>query len=271
MNCKKVAKNIRTELTKYIKKNKLKSLIIGISGGVDSALVAALAKPVCDKLGIPLIGRSLPTSSNKSNERERANLVGEEFCHDYKEVDIQHYFIHMGGSLFNDEGKHNDETRDKIRNGNIKARIRMIYLYNLAFLNDGLVLSCDNKTEEMLGFFTIHGDHCDYGMIQNLWKTEVYDITQYLAINECNKKGKNALLFCVEAAPTDGNGITSTDLEQLGADTYYDVDNILGIYLVDGNATDKKKIKNHPVIIRHNKTHFKRNWPINIPREILFK
>lgn len=61
--------------------------------------------------------------------------------------------------------------RTPIADGNIQARLRMIYLYNLASIHKGLVMSTDNQTEYQLGFWTIHGDVGDFDPIQDLWKT----------------------------------------------------------------------------------------------------
>ena len=80
--------NIRSELKSYLIDNRLKSLVLGISGGIDSTLVALLAKPVCDELNIPLIGRSLPAKSNTKGENSRALEIGKLLCTDFKEVPI---------------------------------------------------------------------------------------------------------------------------------------------------------------------------------------
>lgn len=66
----KITLNIRSCLTKYIADYKLNSLVLGISGGIDSALCTALVKPVCEQLNIPLIGRSITIESNKKEEVE---------------------------------------------------------------------------------------------------------------------------------------------------------------------------------------------------------
>jgi len=92
MNYNNAVKNIRDSLTQYINDSGLKSLIIGISGGLDSTLVAALAKPVCDDLNIPLIGRSLPTKTNTSGENSRADNIGKLLCHDFNQIDINWNF-----------------------------------------------------------------------------------------------------------------------------------------------------------------------------------
>lgn len=283
LNYEVVAKNIRYELKKYIIDNKLKSLIIGISGGIDSALCVLLAHPVCKELNIPLIGRCLSIESNKSNELKRAHAIGYRFCFDY-----QHYEITDTYCVIKDMFERLDPPPDneseldkKIRRGNIKARTRMIYLYNLSQQHKGMVLSTDNLTEYNLGFWSQHGDVGDYGMIQNLWKNEVYSMAQQLALSECDGDKREAIISCIYATPTDGLGITESDLDQIGAKSYQEVDLILQDYFEACmcaeicNHEDMfivneiiKKIK-HPVIKRHINSEFKRKLPINISRDII--
>lgn len=268
-------KNIRQDLKDYITKSGLKSLVIGISGGIDSALCAALARPVCDELSIPLIGRSLPILSNKTDEKERAKAVGEAFCTEFEEEDLTQPFadlavaMNLVGSW--ERGRYTikigkkQSTGDKIRIGNTKARLRMIRLYNIASETEGMVLSTDNYTELLLGFWTLHGDVGDYGMIQNLWKMEVYGMAKHIAQTH---PGKEALMACVEATPTDGLGITDSDLDQLGVDTYNEADRILKIWI--GEDEDAKKgYEDHPIVLRYKRTRFKRENPYNIPRRII--
>ena len=268
----KITDNIRNKLRNYITTNKIESLVIGISGGIDSALCAALAKPICDELKIPLIGRSLPASTNKNEEVVRANNIGVLFCNDFEEYNISSYCEKLLPLAI---GAADDVKGMKIRQGNIMARIRMIILYNLALKHKGLVLSTDNYTEYLLGFWTLHGDVGDYGMMQNLWKTEVYELAEYLindSSTELTRLQRESLQSCVDAVPTDGLGITNSDLDQLGAPTYKEVDEILQRYL---KAKKKMKydpeIKVHPVLQRYERTHYKRNNPANISREELLE
>ncbi|MCI5117317.1 MAG: NAD(+) synthase [Candidatus Electrothrix sp. LOE1_4_5] len=261
MEYEKAVKNIRSHLSEYITQFKLGALIIGISGGIDSSLSAALARPVCDELSIPLIGRSITIESNTSDEILRSKAVGDEFCTDFALIDLTMRYNEMKTILEPEHGPAESEQQAKIRLGNAKARIRMIYLYNLAQRNRGLVLSTDNYTELLLGFWTLHGDVGDYGMIQNLWKTEVYGMAQYLADSEIkNTSQKAAIYSCIDATPTDGLGISNSDLDQLGASSYAEVDEILREYLTTGKNTS------HPVIQRHLGSEFKRNNPVNISR-----
>jgi NAD+ synthase len=296
MNCEKVVGYLRGELNNYIKTNNLKSLVLGVSGGADSALIAALVKPVCDELCIPLIGRSIPIQSNKLDEIQRANMICNAFCSDYKVVDLTHAYMNMINDGMDEVNATHvlDTHNDKIRRGNIKARIRMIYLYNLASAHGGLVLSTDNLTELMVGFWTLHGDVGDYGLIQKYWKTEVYELMSYLVTTygPHSIKGTEraeALLACINAVPTDGLGITSSDLEQLGASTYAEVDKILKTWLTFDSDSftwddhlkydDRKEnydefveyrqtLANHPVIQRYRASMFKRENPLNVERMI---
>jgi NAD+ synthetase len=288
----KTVENLRKLLRDYILKSQVKSLVIGISGGIDSALVVALAKPVVDELEIPLIGRSISIQTNKEDEKERARLVGNAFCTDFKEIDLTEQYLIL--REFDDmEGISEYDVAYKIRMGNIKARMRMTYLYNLASKTSGLVLGTENKTEYNLAFFTLHGDSgTDLEPIEGLWKTEVYGMAEYLIENEINStEGKNALELCIKCNATDGLGISNTDLDQILPDWkdrhtntrsgYAEVDEIFLSYfetLDKMNSVtsiyEKSKLisllnlmSNSPVIQRHIKTDFKRNHPYKIKRE----
>ena len=258
MDYQRVTNNIRKELKTYITDSGIKSLVIGLSGGIDSALCVALAKPVCDEMDISIIGRSIPIETNKRDEIDRARKTGENFCHNFNEVSFGKIYRAMDERIHIIEQKPNT----KIAQGNIKARIRMIYLYNIAGMNNGLVLSTDNYTELLLGFWTIHGDVGDYGMLQNLWKTEVYGLSNHIADALKDDGAKESLRASIQATPTDGLGITNSDLEQIGAKNYDEVDEILQSYLLG-----YKKYVNHPVVQRYERTHFKRNNPFNLSRD----
>lgn len=288
MDSARAIKNIHKELTTYITENDIKALILGVSGGLDSALCAVLAQPVCNFMGVPLIGRSYPIISNKDDEKKRARDVGKVFCTEFEENDLSKELSDLTVMLL---GMTHDQ---KIRAGNVKARLRMIHLYDLAAKHRGMVLSTDNWTEFCLGFFTIYGDQGDYGMIKELWKTEVYDLTQFIAVCTPDTLKRDILLDCVQAVPTDGLGITDSDLDQIGAKDYEEVDKVLKIWMQDKETVDSycrksigthiskmhvaytefKKMRetyaNHPVVLRHERTHFKRNHPHSIPRKTIF-
>jgi len=260
-------RKIREEMRGYVTKSGLKSLVLGLSGGIDSALVAALAAPICQEQGVSLMGRFIHIETNKPDEGSRADAVGKAFCADYKSVDLTDLYHTVSQAVDEDSAANLAELSHRIRRGNIKARLRMIYLYNLAQKHSGLVFSTDNYTELQLGFWTLHGDVGDYGPIAELWKTEVYGCAQWLVDHDLIfLEQQHALQRCIDAVPTDGLGTTNSDLDQLHAATYAEVDELLQRYLA-GNRD--KKLLEHPVIQRHLRSEYKRNNPYNVPRKLI--
>ena len=248
------------ETQDYIVGNNLSAMVLGISGGIDSTVVAVICHEVSIRTGIPLIGRSLPTKFNKEKEISAANLVGKAFCTDYKVANLNRvYYTFLSQIMISEKEDTNWEVdysgnivsvntegfQTPIANGNIQARLRMIYLYNLASIRKGLVMDTDNLTENNLGYFTIHGDVGDFNPIGGLWKTEVFKLAEYLqeqySLKHCknivNSISKNetpelpykvmALEESLKLKPTAGLGITNNDLEEIGAESYEQVDGIL--------------------------------------------
>jgi len=252
---------LRLEITAYLKENKLQSLVLGISGGIDSAVCAALLLPVCNYFKIPLIGRSITIESNKKEEIDRSIAVGESFCHNFEYLDhTTVYFENKKNLILLD-----NSILSKMRQGNLKARMRMLILYDLAQLYRGMVISTDNFTEYLTGFWTLHGDVGDYAPLMNLWKTEVYHLAESL-LSECNPSQSAALKACIEATPVDGLGISNSDCEQLGVDNYFEADQIFCDYF-KGN----KSLENHNLIKRFNSSAYKRNNPVEILRKTIIK
>ena len=268
LNCKKFVEDAEIFLESYINKNGLKCIVCGISGGIDSTVSAVIASNVCKKVGIPFIGRSLPCTTNKKEETVSANLVGKAFCDDFKEVNISEECQKLIHELELNEG-----DMSRLQEGNIKARVRMIYLRHLASIHSGIVLDNDNFTEWNLGFWTVGGDSpMDLNIgLHYLWKTEVYELANFL-LEEQNQSDKyQALLASIELTPTDGNGVSNSDCEQFGLENYEQVDDVLKtmyystctkenyLRLIDSygkTGVDK-------VISLHKKTGFKReNLPI---------
>lgn len=238
LNYEKVFNTLVNETKKYLLDNNLKAMILGISGGIDSTVTAAICHEVSKQTGIPLIGRSLPIK-NKEDEFDTSKLVGEAFCTDFKVVNLIDNFNDFIVTIQTAETKYGifegSWIQTPIANGNIQARLRMMYLYNLASLNNGLVMSTDNQTEYQLGFWTIHGDVGDFDPLQDLWKTEVYKLASYieyhyLALEEVDTKYTKKFKAIQESSaliPTDGLGISNSDLDQIGAKSYAEVDDIL--------------------------------------------
>lgn len=246
----------------YVTSNNLKAMVLGISGGIDSTVVAAICHEVSKKTDIPLIGRSLPIK-NKEDEFSVSELVGEAFCDEFKVFNLSNSYKASLFDLCADAGLIKDckgydwywvsdleelTGRTPIANGNLQARCRMKHLYDIASIRKGLVMSTDNQTEYQLGFWTIHGDVGDFDPIQDLWKTEVYGLANYLR-DRYKSKALEALrndyketcdnykaMSCAiynscKLVPTDGLGISNSDLDQIGAKDYATVDDILSRFI----------------------------------------
>jgi NAD+ synthetase len=286
----------------YVTTNNLKAMILGISGGIDSTVVAAICHKVSKRTNIPLIGRSLPTKYNKEGETTTADLVGKAFCTDYKvfNMDLSYrkfaYDITFSEGFIDTSGPFDFDKKlpkqTNLANGNIQARLRMIYLYNLASIYGGLVMDTDNLTENNLGYFTIHGDVGDFNPIGGLWKTEIFELAEWLKKyywQKCehihNQEKSNeackqyvrmrykyeAIRESIKLKPTAGLGITNNDLEEIGAESYDQVDRVLQCLTDNSISTDTiddiPDIVLENIVNRHNASKFKRKQlPIKIDR-----
>ena len=215
-----VYKNLVGGIKSYCEKNHIKALVLGISGGIDSTVCAAL----CKQVDLPLIGISMPCSTNEADEVSSATLAGNEFCATFEEINLEGVYETVEdfcrGTLHNIDAT-------PISRGNIKARLRMITLYDIASRMGGIVVDTDNLTEHFLGFWTLHGDDGDFNPIGCLWKHEVYGLAKWMKKNVY--KDSKALEAAIAIMPTDGNGVKAGgDLAQIApGKTYDDVDDIL--------------------------------------------
>jgi NAD+ synthase len=156
--------------SEFKKRNKTKA-ILGISGGLDSFTCALL----CKKAGLDLYGIILPYKGRNMEESKRAvddlNLSKNRVL----TVDIG---LAVDAQV---EALKDIMIFDNVDRGNIMARQRMIVQYALARKLGGLVIGTEDLSEYYLGYFTLHGDQaCDISMINNLFKTEVFQLCEYL-------------------------------------------------------------------------------------------
>lgn len=272
--CFKVVDVIVNKLSDYFYKNNLHHAILGVSGGIDSTVVAVLLYKVKEhlkELGFHFIihGYSLPTSTTNSDELFVSTLVGHTFCDKFQVDNI----TGIAGDI--DSFLNSKLLPDSFKSGNIKSRFRMMYLYNMAKEWKGCVVGTDNWTEKLLGFSTIGGDDtADIMPIQNLWKTEVYAIANYFLVkyHEVEDYAKcHAIISSIQLAPQDGLGITNSDMDQLGAKDYYEVDKILYAYIVEKQPIEEivesfDVSTTYKIINRYN-NNFKLKLPITITRD----
>jgi NAD+ synthetase len=239
LDYKSVFETIVNVTSEYLTSNGIKAMVLGLSGGLDSTVCAAICKKVNEKTDIPFVGISLPCSTNKGDEISSAALAGEEFCNVFSEVNIQDGFECVEKLC----EKASDKESTSISQGNIKARLRMITLYDIASKRGGIVIGTSNTTERLTGFWTLHGDEGDINPIGDLWKTEVYGLANYLYKEVF--KGSEALKAAIEITPTDGNGVSGSDLDQImPGGTYTDVDAILMPWVTLSDTIKEQYIKN---------------------------
>lgn len=178
--------------------------IIGVSGGLDSAVITTLCTKALGKENV--IGIMLPYKEQKDIQDSI------ELC---EKLDIQHYTIDIAPMV--DAYKHPLYCIEKMRLGNIMARCRMITLYDTSAVHKGLVVGTSNKTELMMGYFTLHGDGaCALEPIGHLYKSQVKEMAVALDIPKS----------IIEKAPSAGLWSGQTDEGELGI-TYDLLDTIL--------------------------------------------
>lgn len=213
-----------TSLKDYIEHNKLKSVVLGLSGGIDSTVSAVICYLATkDMPDVVFIGRSLPIKHATGDRVDIAKNLGEKLCDDFVEVNLYKMYKNFRENFYKEEEESKATT---ISDGNIMARLRMMYLYQLASHYKGIVIDTDNMTEHELGFYTIHGDVGDYNVgIRYLWKHEIWELAEVLKHYVPNVFG--VIQASIDQQPTDDN-TTGTDLDQIApGSSYGDVDLIL--------------------------------------------
>ncbi|OXA79570.1 NAD+ synthase [Flavobacterium aquidurense] len=193
-------------LKNYANSAKVNGFVIGISGGVDSAVTSTL----CAQTGLQVLCVEMPihqAANQVSRGREHIEQLKKRFSNvSSTETDLTATFEAFKGSV----PKTDDEAKVSLSLANTRARIRMTSLYYLAGIHGLLVAGTGNKVEDFgVGFYTKYGDGgVDLSPIADLMKSDVYALGEFLTI-------PNSILT---AAPTDGLfGDNRTDEDQLGA------------------------------------------------------
>ncbi len=206
MNTQKVASHITNWLKEYALKAGVKGFVVGISGGVDSAVTSAL----CARTGLEVLCLEMPihqAQSQVSRAHEHiAHLKGQFENVSSERVELTGVFEEFISACPREE----ESDRRSLALANTRARLRMTTLYYFAGLKGLLVAGTGNKVEDFgVGFFTKYGDGgVDLSPIADLLKSEVYELANYLGVVESIRL----------AQPTDGLfGDSRTDEDQLGA------------------------------------------------------
>jgi NAD+ synthase len=199
----------------------LKSLVVGVSGGVDSSVVSTL----CALTGRKTIVLSMPIKQKKKQydlSISHGNWLAKKFSNvKLNTINLDNIFSEFENSMGQFKNEHGF--------ANSRARLRMITLYQVAAANNGIVVGTGNKVEDFgVGFYTKYGDGgVDISPIADCTKTQVWELGKYLGID--NK--------IIEAEPTDGLWDDArTDIEQLGM-SYQDLEKAM----IDNNDPNYKK------------------------------
>ncbi|MBT8319749.1 MAG: NAD(+) synthase [Gramella sp.] len=206
MQIEKVADHIINWLKDYATKAGMNGFVVGVSGGIDSAVTSTL----CAKTGMPTLCLEMPIHQDKS-QISRARKHIEELQHNFANVSNLEVNLTPVFEQFKNVMPHHRETTTlDLSLANSRARLRMTTLYYFAGLHKYLVAGTGNKVEDFgVGFYTKYGDGgVDLSPIADLVKSEVYQLGGYLNIIE----------EIMKAAPTDGLfGDSRSDEDQLGA------------------------------------------------------
>ena len=241
---------VRKMLVAFLKEETAKSghkrVVLGLSGGIDSAAVAALAAEAMGPKNVTAL--FMPYKSSSPESREHARLIGKTFGLAVEEVDISAqvdaYFTRAG-------------EVDRVRRGNKMARERKSIEYDRSW-PDGLVLGTSNKTELLLGYGTRYGDMaCDLNPVGDLYKTQLRELAVLLGVPD----------VVVKKPPTADLWVGQTDESELGftyaqADLilYHLVDRRLGPDALVAAGFDASLVRG--IRERMRKSHYKRVMPL---------
>jgi NAD+ synthase len=234
---------IREEVTKV----GLSHAVLGLSGGIDSALVAALA---AEALGPKSVHACImPYKSSNPESEAHARLVAEELGIDFRVIEITP-MVDAYFSIF--------PEADNMRRGNKMARERMTILYDHSATYPALVLGTSNKTELLLGYGTLYGDMASaLNPIGDIFKTQVWQLSEEMGVPR----------VVIDKKPSADLWAGQTDEQELGF-TYREVDELL-YHMVDLRYSRDELIRSafspdfiDLIYTKVKNSHFKRRLPI---------
>lgn len=172
----------------YAEENKIKSLVVGVSGGIDSAVVSTL----CAMTGLPTHCVLMPIHQNPEHTKRGLNHINW-LQTKFERVNLHEFNLSGVYDIFVDTMSY---AKSELGFANSRSRLRMTALYQIASSTNGIVVGTGNKVEDFgVGFFTKYGDGgVDISPIADFLKTEVYEIAKEIGVNQ----------EIINALPTDG-------------------------------------------------------------------
>ena len=218
LNMKIVGELLVRFLRDEIQKAGFTKAVVGLSGGVDSAVSATLAARALGKRNV--VGVLLPYKSSNPQSSKDAMLVA-------KKLGIGAVTVSISEMV--DVYCEAHKVKDRTRKGNIMARMRMIVLYDVSVKERALVVGTSNKTEIMLGYGTLFGDTaCALNPLGDLYKTQIRQLAEALKIPD----------RIVKKAPSADLWIGQTDEGEMGLE-YRKTDRLL-YYMIDERRSDEE-------------------------------
>ena len=218
---------LKLGLQDYVKKNKFTQVLIGISGGIDSALTAAIC---VDALGAEnVIGVAMPSKYNSKDSLDDAIKLSDKLGIDLKTIEIEKIVDDFRETLTNSL----NEDLGQITDENIQSRVRGNILMGLSNQTGAMVVSTGNKSEMAVGYSTLYGDLAGgFALIKDLYKTKVYELSNYInSISDAIPKNIITKEPSAELRPNQFDSDSLPDYEVL--------DKILNLYIEEDSSSEK--------------------------------
>jgi len=218
---------LKLGLQDYVRKNKFTKVLIGISGGIDSALTAAIC---VDSLGAEnVIGVAMPSKYNSKDSLEDAIKLSDNLGINLKTIEIEKLVDEFREILTNSL----NEELGQITDENIQSRVRGNILMGLSNQTGAMVVSTGNKSEMAVGYSTLYGDLAGgFALIKDLYKTKVYELSNYRnSIYDVIPKNIITKQPSAELRPNQYDSDSLPDYEIL--------DKILNLYIEEDCSSEK--------------------------------
>ena len=165
---------LKLGLSDYVRKNKFKKVLVGISGGIDSALTATIAVDSLSSENV--IGVAMPSRFNPESSLKDAEALAKNLNIELKTINIEETAEKFRELI----GSNIDESLESVVKENIQARIRGNILMALSNQLGAMVVSTGNKSEMAVGYSTLYGDLVGgFALLKDVYKTEVYKLSNY--------------------------------------------------------------------------------------------